>query len=161
MIVSDEMTTTFELPTGSHAVVTAISKWQKLKYELQHPENHRQLIKFLCVGGGSYVLNLVLFTASLKTGMADAAAFIIAWVLSCINNFFWSRHWTFAAREDHPAGQAARFFAVSVVVALVAAGLYSLIQHLTHIDKTVADGFAWAIAMPLSFLAQKFWSFKA
>lgn len=155
------MSTTFELPTGSHAVVTAISKWEKLKYELHHPENHKQLIKFLCVGGGCYVLNLVLFTICIKIGTADGAAFVIAWLLSCANNFFWSRHWTFDAKEDHPAGQAVRFFMVSVIVALVAAGLYALIQNATNVDKTVADGIAWAVAMPLSFLAQKLWSFKA
>jgi putative flippase GtrA len=159
--VSDELSTTFELPTGSHAVVKAISKWEKFKYELHHPENHKQLVKFLCVGGGSYVLNLVLFTIAIAIGMSDAAAFITAWLLSCINNFWWSRHWTFDAREDHPAGQAVRFFAVSVVVALVAAGLYALIQSVQPMDKTLADGIAWAFAMPLSFLAQKFWSFKA
>ena len=155
------MSTTLELPTGSHAVVKALPKWEKLKYELQHPENHKQVVKFLCVGGGCYVLNLVLFTVCIKIGSSDAFAFGLAWLISCANNFFWSRHWTFDAKEDHPGAQAARFFAVSVVVALVAAGLYALIQHAAKVDKTVADGLAWGIAMPLSFVAQKFWSFKA
>ncbi len=155
------MSTTLDLPTGSHAVVTAISKWERLKYELHHPENHRQLIKFLVVGGGCYFLNLVLFTVSIQVGMSDAAAFVVAWLLSCTNNFWWSRHWTFGAKEDHPAGQAVRFFAVSVLVALFAAGMYALLQGVTAPHKTLADGIAWAVAMPISFLLQKLWSFKA
>ena len=77
-----------------------------------------------------------------------------------LNNFVLNRHWTFDAREQHPVRQAVRFFLVSLVafgftyvvlVGLVDAGLM----------KVAAQAIAIAAGMPLSFVGQKLWSFRA
>jgi putative flippase GtrA len=85
---------------------------------------------------------------------------VIAWAVSVLNNFVLNRHWTFDAKEQHPVQQAVRFFLVSLVafgftyvvlVGLVDAGLM----------KVAAQAIAIAAGMPLSFIGQKLWSFRA
>jgi putative flippase GtrA len=82
-------------------------------------------------------------------------------VIASTSNFIWNRHWTFSAKEDHPFGQAVRFFVVSLVVLLFATGIYRLLVTVGLDKKVVADGIAWIVATPLSFVVQKLWSFKA
>ena len=88
-------------------------------------------------------------------------ASVIAFLIAVVNNFWWNRHWTFGAKQEHPFGQAVRFFAVS----LVAFGfsyvvLVSLVDG-AGLDKVVAQATAVLVAMPLSFIGQKLWSFRA
>lgn len=136
--------------------------YRKANYEVRHPENHKQAVRFLCVGASGYVINLVSFTILFHViGFSSAAAFVTAFVIGSTNNFFWNRHWTFAAKEEHPFRQGMRFFAVSLVVFFFATGVYWLLNHTIQLDKTVDDGLAWAVATPLSFVVQKLWSFKA
>jgi putative flippase GtrA len=153
---------TLELPASAQAVSRARSAYTRCVYEVRHPENHRQLVRFLCVGASGYVINLALFSLFFKVlGVADAVAFVAAALLAATSNFFWNRHWTFDAKEDHPVGQAVRFYLVSLVVLLFASGIYALLVHLGLKQKIAADGIAWIVATPLSFAAQKLWSFKA
>jgi len=144
-------------------VSRARNAYDRFAYEVRHPENHKQVVRFLCVGVSGFLLNLVLFTLLLNVlGVADKVAFVLAALLAATSNFFWNRHWTFSAKEDHPVWQAVRFYTVSLVVMLCATGIYALLLDAgLKKEKTAADGIAWVIATPLSFAAQKLWSFKA
>ncbi|HEX3803947.1 MAG TPA: GtrA family protein [Solirubrobacteraceae bacterium] len=158
----DEMTSSLELPASARAVSRARSAYRRFAYEVRHPENHKQLVRFLCVGASGYIINLAMFAILLHGfGVADTVSFVLAAVIASTNNFIWNRHWTFAAKEDHPLGQAVRFFVVSLVVLLFATGIYRLLVTLGLDKKVVADGIAWIVATPLSFVVQKLWSFKA
>jgi dolichol-phosphate mannosyltransferase len=156
------MTSSLELPASARAVSRARSAYRRFAYEVRHPENHKQLVRFLCVGASGYIINLAMFAILLHGfGVADTVSFVLAAVIASTNNFIWNRHWTFAAKEDHPLGQAVRFFVVSLVVLLFATGIYRLLVTLGLDKKVVADGIAWIVATPLSFVVQKLWSFKA
>ena len=136
--------------------------YRKLSYEVRHPENHKQLVKFLCVGASGYVINLVSFFVLVHPLSApDKLAFVLAAVIASTNNFFWNRHWTFGAKEEHPFRQGVRFFLVSFLVLLFATGIYSALVAAGIKQHTLADGIAWIIATPISFVVQKLWSFKA
>jgi putative flippase GtrA len=155
------MTSSLELPASARALSRWRSAYRRFAYEIRHPENHKQAVRFLCVGASGYAINLVLFFLLIHIVHADTVAFVTAAVIAATSNFVWNRHWTFSAKEDHPFGQAVRFFAVSFLVMLVAAGIYAGLVGLGLSMKTVADGLAWIIATPISFLLQKLWSFKA
>jgi dolichol-phosphate mannosyltransferase len=143
-------------------VSRARTAYERFAYEVRHPENHKQVVRFLVVGISGFILNLVLFTLMLNAiGVPDKVAFVLAALLAATSNFFLNRHWTFSAKEDHPVWQAVRFYLVSLLVLLFATGVYALLLHLGLNKKVVADGIAWIIATPLSFVAQKLWSFKA
>jgi putative flippase GtrA len=160
--VSDEMATSLDLPATARAANRARSAIRRFRYEVRHPENHKQLVRFLCVGASGYVINLVAFTILIHgLGAPDKLSFVLAAVIASTSNFIWNRHWTFAAKEDHPFRQGVRFFSVSFLVLLTAAGIYSLLVGLGLDWKVLADGIAWVIATPLSFVAQKLWSFRA
>ena len=152
-----------ELPPSARALARLRSAYRRFSYEVRHPENHKQLIRFLCVGASGYVVNLVSFFILVHPFSApDTLAFILAAIIASTNNFVWNRHWTFKATEDHPFRQALRFFLVSFLVLLLSLGIYQLLVHSLGISQhTLADGIAWIIATPISFVVQKLWSFKA
>lgn len=150
-----------ELPPSARALSRWRSAYRRFSYEVRHPENHKQLVRFLCVGASGYVVNLLVFFVLIHTVGVDIIAFVGAALIASTNNFFWNRHWTFGAKEDHPVRQALRFYLVSFLVLLFSIGIYKLLVDAGVSMKTVADGIAWIIATPLSFIIQKLWSFKA
>ena len=147
----DEMTTAVELPFRL-----------RVRHGVRKTHNWLQFVRFAAVGASGYVVNLVVFAVCVHALAIDyRVASVIAFVVSVTNNFWWNRHWTFDAREDHPGSQAVRFFAVS----LIAFGfseviLISLVSG-TGMEKVFAQAIAIAAATPLSFLGQKLWSFRA
>ena len=156
------MMSMLELPPSARALARLRSAYRRFSYEVRHPENHKQLIRFLCVGASGYMVNLVSFFLLVHPAAApDKLAFVLASVIASTNNFFWNRHWTFQAKEEHPIRQGVRFFLVSFLVLLFATGIYALIVAAGVSQHTLADGIAWIIATPISFVVQKLWSFKA
>jgi putative flippase GtrA len=148
--MSEEMTTTVELPFRV-----------RVRHGVRKPHNWLQFVRFAAVGASGYVVNLVMFAACVHgVGIDYRVAAVVAFVVSVVNNFWWNRHWTFDAKHQHPAHQALRFFAVSVVtfgftyvvlVALVGTGM----------EKVIAQAIAIVAGTPLSFIGQKLWSFRA
>ena len=156
------MTSMLELPPSARALARLRSAYRRFSYEARHPENHKQLIRFLCVGASGYVVNLVSFFILVHPlAAADTLAFVLAAVVASTNNFFWNRHWTFKAKHDHAGRQAVRFFLVSAVVLLLSLGIYRVLVGAGISQHTLADAVAWIIATPISFVVQKLWSFKA
>jgi dolichol-phosphate mannosyltransferase len=153
--VSDELSTTVEFPA------VPLSFRGRVRDGVRQTHNWIQLVRFAAVGASGYVVNLAVFAACVHLLSIDyRIASVIAFVVAVANNFWLNRHWTFDAREQHPAHQGIRFFIVSLVVfgftyvvlvALVGAGL----------PKVVAQAIAIIAGTPLSFIGQKLWSFKA
>jgi dolichol-phosphate mannosyltransferase len=133
----------------------------RLRVGMRKTHNWLQLVRFGAVGAAGYVVNLVVFAVCVHAlGIDYHLSAVIAWAISVLNNFVLNRHWTFAAKQDHPMLQAIRFFAVSLVafgftyvvlVALVDAGVM----------KVLAQAIAIVAGTPLSFIGQKLWSFRA
>jgi putative flippase GtrA len=160
--VTDDLITALELPTSARTVSRARLAYRRGMYEVRHPENHKQAVRFLCVGASGFAINFVadwffLHAAGLDYKLAFCAAFICA----SINNFFWNRHWTFKADHDHAGRQAARFFVIQMLIALCAYWIMIGLVAATNIWKVPADGIAWILVTPVSFLLQKLWSFRA
>jgi putative flippase GtrA len=160
--VTDEMTTTLELPASARAMDRARLAYRRGMYEVRHPENHKQAVRFLCVGASGFAINFVadwilLHAVSLDYKVAFCGAFICA----SISNFFWNRHWTFKAHNDHPGWQAVRFFGVQLAIAVCAFLIMIGLVAATNMWKVPANAAAWIIVTPFSFLLQKLWSFKA
>jgi putative flippase GtrA len=160
--VTDELTSTLELPAGARVVGRARLAYRRGMYELRHPENHKQAVRFLCVGASGYAINFVADWILLHAvGLDYKLAFCGAFICASINNFFWNRHWTFKADYDHPGRQAVRFFGVQLVIAVFAYLIMIGLVAATNIWKVPADAIAWILVTPVSFLLQKLWSFKA
>ncbi|HZU40986.1 MAG TPA: GtrA family protein [Solirubrobacteraceae bacterium] len=150
-MATEEFTSIVELPF--HA---------RVREGVLRPHNWFQLIRFGAVGATGYVVNLAVFAFCVHLARIDYhVAAVIAFVVSVVNNFWLNRHWTFAAKQDHPLQQAVRFFAVSLLAFGFSYAVLVALVDGAGVSKVVAQALAIAAATPLSFIGQKLWSFKA
>jgi dolichol-phosphate mannosyltransferase len=142
------------------ASAVALPLHHRVRYGLRHPANWLQLVRFAAVGASGYVVNLAVYTAALHLEIDYKVAGVLAFLVAVANNFWWNRHWTFEdARDGHVGFQAARFFTVSAVAFLFSYGVLLLLVEDADLPKVLAQAIAIVAATPLSFLAQKLWSF--
>jgi putative flippase GtrA len=134
---------------------------RRVRHGLRKPHNWVQLGKFLLVGLSGYVVNLAVFTFSLKVlGVHHIAAATIAFGVAVMNNFWWNRHWTFAARDGHAGFQAARFFAISVGAFLIQVTILEILVTGPELPKVLAQAISLVLATPVNFIGNKMWSFR-
>lgn len=126
----------------------------------RRPASWWQLIKFGLVGGSGYLINLAVFALlSSNFGLHHIVAAIGAFCVAVSSNFFWNRHWTFAAGHGHAGFQAARFFAVSIAALLINLVVLEALVAGTSMGDLSAQAIAVAVAMPFNFLGNKLWTF--
>jgi putative flippase GtrA len=126
----------------------------------RRPASWWQLIKFGLVGGSGYLINLGVFAfLSSNLGVHHLVAAVGAFVVAVSSNFFWNRHWTFAAGHGHAGFQAARFFAVSVAALVINLVVLEALVGGTSMGDLSAQAIAVAVAMPFNFLGNKLWTF--
>jgi dolichol-phosphate mannosyltransferase len=150
-VADTSTTTTVELPFRA-----------RVRHGVRRGHNWLQLLRFAAVGASGYVLNLAVFAACVHLLAIDyRLAFVVAFVISVVNNFWWNRHWTFDAKHEHPIFQGTRFLAVSVLSQAFAYAMLVALVNGPGLAKVVAQAVAVATATPLSFVGQKLWSFRA
>jgi dolichol-phosphate mannosyltransferase len=126
----------------------------------RRPASWWQLLKFGIVGGSGYVINIAVFAfLNGSVGLHHAPAAVGAFCVAVFNNFLWNRYWTFEPGEDHPAFQAARFFAVSVAALAINLVVLEALIRGTSLGDIAAQAIAVAVAMPFNFLGNKLWTF--
>jgi dolichol-phosphate mannosyltransferase len=126
----------------------------------RRPASWWQLVKFGLVGGSGYLINLGVFAfLSANLGIHHLVAAVGAFVVAVSSNFFWNRHWTFAAGHGHAGFQAARFFAVSAAALLINLVVLEGLVGGTSMGDLAAQAIAVAVAMPFNFLGNKLWTF--
>jgi dolichol-phosphate mannosyltransferase len=140
--------------------VSAAEFAYRLGAAARRPASWWQLFKFGLVGGSGYLVNLGVFALlSSNLGVHHIAAAIGAFCVAVSSNFFWNRHWTFAAGDGHAGFQAARFFAVSVAALLINLAVLEALVGGTSLGDLSAQAIAVAVAMPFNFLGNKLWTF--
>jgi dolichol-phosphate mannosyltransferase len=150
-VADTSTTTTVELPFRV-----------RVRHGVRKGHNWLQLLRFGAVGASGYLLNLAVFAACVHLLAIDyRLAFVVAFVISVVNNFWWNRHWTFDAKHEHPIFQGTRFLAVSVLSQAFAYAMLVALVNGPGLAKVVAQAVAVATATPLSFVGQKLWSFRA
>jgi putative flippase GtrA len=133
----------------------------RVRHGMREQHNWVQLGKFLLVGLSGYVVNLLVFTFSLEVlDVHHIAAATIAFAVAVTNNFWWNRHWTFAARGGHAGFQAARFFAISVTAFLIQIAILEILVTRADMPKVLAQAISLVLATPVNFLGNKMWSFR-
>jgi putative flippase GtrA len=125
---------------------------------LRQPHNWIQLLKFGTVGVSGYFVNLAIYASLLGIG-AHAAA-LISFVVSAVNNYWWSRHWTFASQKGHFGRQGLRFLVVALIVLAVSQLWLFVFLDWLGLGKIVAQALSIVLVTPISFLGNKLWSFR-
>jgi putative flippase GtrA len=132
----------------------------RLRHGLRKPHNWVQLGKFCAVGGTGYAINIGVFALlAVPLHVHHLVAATLAFLVAVLNNFWWNRHWTFAAGDGHAGFQAMRFFTVSLLAFLFSLGLLELLVGGFGAPKVAAQAVSIAAATPLNFLGNKMWSF--
>jgi putative flippase GtrA len=119
-----------------------------------------QFARFVVVGASGYALNLAVYSLFLKGfGVHYAVAAAFGFVAAVANNYTWHRLWTFRDQRGHLVYQAGKFLLVCLGGLggnlLVLSGLVAV-----GVGEIAAQALAVAALAPLTFLANKFWSFR-
>ena len=134
----------------------------RLLHGMRRPANWLQLVRFGVVGGMGFVVNLVVYALLVHYAKIDyRAANVVAWLVAVVNNFVLNRHWTFDARAGRAHFQAMRFFVVSLAAEGFSLLLLTGLVEGAGVAKLPDQALAVAASMPLNFLGNKLWSFRA
>jgi dolichol-phosphate mannosyltransferase len=150
-------------PDGGDVVHAGVPRLGvRIQRAARRPQAWWQLGRFGLVGLSGYAVNLATFALLVRSAdvhyrIAATAAFLVA----VTNNFAWNRRWTFAARAGRSAPQAARFLLVSVAAFLLNLAVLSALVGVAGVDELPAQALAIASATPVSFVANKLWTFGA
>ncbi len=132
----------------------------RLSAAARRPASWWQLFKFGLVGASGYLINLGVFALlSGNLGFQHTLAALGAFGVAVSSNFFWNRHWTFAAGDGHAGFQAVRFFTVSIAALVINLAVLEALVAGSTLGELSAQAIAVAVAMPFNFLGNKLWTF--
>jgi putative flippase GtrA len=133
----------------------------RVRAAVRRPHAWLQLLRFGLVGASGYAVNLAVFALAVHgAGLGYQVAATLAFLVAVSNNFLWNRHWTFKAGDGRAHHQAARFLLVSVAAFAVSLGILTLLVELAGVAEVPAQAIAIVAVTPVSFLANKLWSFS-
>jgi len=154
--------TAVDIRSASMASPVEIQPHMRLLHGLRRPANWLQLVRFGAVGGIGFVVNLVVYTLCVHAAGVDYhLAAVAAWLVAVVNNFVLNRHWTFDAGDGRAHFQALRFVTVSLVALGFSLLLLMLLVDGAGMAKVPAQALAVSASMPLNFIGNKLWSFRA
>ena len=131
---------------------------ERARRALGRRHNWLQLAKFCTVGASGYLVNLVVFTILVGSGLHYLLAATGSFLVAVTNNYIWNRLWTFRGQRGHVAYQGLRFLVVSGVP--LAANLVILHVLVQAMDREVLpQAIAIVLVTPLNFVGNKLWSF--
>jgi putative flippase GtrA len=128
--------------------------------EVRRGSHWAQLMRFATVGASGYFVNLAVYWLALNAKVEYRAAATAAFAVALVNNFLWNRVWTFRDSPGRMGGQAFRFVIVSTAAFVLALAVLSVLVRDAGISKLVAQAAAIVAVTPVSFLANKLWSFR-
>lgn len=120
---------------------------------------HMEFLRFCVVGGSGYVVNLTIYALLVGARVQVHLAAAISVGLSMSNNYLLHRAWTFRRQRGRFAAQGLRFLVVSLVsLGLNESWLTIFVFVGTH--RILAEACASLLVVPVSFLGNKFWTFR-
>jgi dolichol-phosphate mannosyltransferase len=121
-----------------------------------------QFARFAAVGASGYVLNLAVFAAAVHgLHVHYRVAAVLGFLVAVTSNFLLNRHWTFVGHAGRRGHQAARFLVVSVAAFLLGLVLLSVLVGAAGLPSVLAQAISIVAATPLSFVANRRWTFRA
>ena len=132
----------------------------RVRAAARRPAAWWQLVRFALVGASGYVVNLAVFALAVEgAGLAYLAGASLAFLVAVSNNFLWHRLWTFRAGDIRARHQVTRFLIVSVAAFLGGLALLAALVELLGAPEVPAQASAIIAVTPLSFVANKLWTF--
>jgi putative flippase GtrA len=126
------------------------------------PSSHGgvQLIRYGIVVVCGYVLAIALYSGELAIGIAPYLALGIAFVLNGLFNFALIRLWAFPPSGGGVRSDLARFCIVAAASAVVNYASFALLYSAIGLHAETSQRLAIVIAAPVTFLANRMYSFR-
>ena len=120
-----------------------------------------QPLKFVLVGAGGYVVNLLAFAALFEGGVRYVVASVTAYFISNVLMYLGNRYYTF--RLGHAGFWSAyvRYLIVGLVVAGLTAAVLVLLVGVVGLHPTFGQALALLIVTPVAFILFKRWTFRS
>lgn len=120
-----------------------------------------QLVRYGAVVGCGYVLAVGFYSGELTVGIPPYVGFGIAFVLNGLFNFSLLRRWVFSPSGRSVWIDLVRFSAVAAASFVVNYAAFACLYSAAGIGAETAQRAAIVIAAPVTFLANRMWSFRA
>ncbi len=120
-----------------------------------------QLVRYGIVVGIGYLLAITLYAGEIDIGINAYLAFGATFVLNGLFNFTLLRFWAFPPSGRSTISDLRRFCVVAGASFLVNYASFALLYSAIGLMATTSQRLAIVIAAPVTFLANKLWSFRA
>lgn len=121
----------------------------------------RQLVRYGIVAGSGYLLAIAFYSGELAVGIAPYLGLGIAFVLNGLYNFVLIRRWAFPPSGRTARSDLSRFCLVAALSFLVNYASFAILYSAIGLHAAIAQRLAILIAAPVTFLANRLWSFRA
>lgn len=119
-----------------------------------------QPAKFVAVGAGGYVVNLLAFAALDGLGVPYGAASVSAYLVSNALMYLGNRYFTFGLGHEGFWAGYGRYALVGLVVAGLTALVLAFLVEVLGLEAILGQGLALLVVTPLAFLLNKRWTFR-
>jgi len=119
-----------------------------------------QPAKFVLVGAGGFVLNVLGFTLLFDLGAWYLAASVLAYLASNAAMYVGNRYFTFGLSHAGFLAAYVRYAVVGAVVAALTAVLLAAFVEGLGLDPRLGQALALSLLVPLSFLLSKRFAFR-
>jgi putative flippase GtrA len=123
--------------------------------------NIREFLRYAAVGGAQNGLNLVVFAGAVWAGLPYLLAAVLAAVVALCFSFLLNHLWTFPDVDSHVPTRAIRFAIIWVAVVLLTLLVLAVLVDVAHLPRVGAQAIAIVFGAPLSYGAQRRWTFGA
>jgi putative flippase GtrA len=120
-----------------------------------------QLVRYGIVALCGYALAIVFYTGELAIDIPPYLALGIVFVINGIFNFSLIRAWAFPPSGRSLHHDLGRFCVVAAVSFVVNYASFAVLYSVVGLHPTVAQRLSILIAAPVTFLANRLWSFRA
>jgi putative flippase GtrA len=124
-----------------------------------------QFIKFGVVGFSNTAVSYIIYYALVYIGLHYLIASVVGFIVSVLNSFFWNNKYVFKHSGDRKRGIWGALIKTYVSYALTGLVLSNILLFILvdmlQISKYLAPLFCLAVTIPLNFVLNKKWAFKA
>jgi putative flippase GtrA len=121
----------------------------------------KQVVRYGIVAGSGYLLAIAFYTGELTVGIPPYIALGIAFVLNGLWNFVLVRIWAFPPSGRRAHRDLGRFALVATLSFVVNYAGFAILYSIIGLHPATAQRIATLIAAPVTFLANRRWSFRA
>ncbi len=120
----------------------------------------RQFARFASVGVLQNGLNLSIFAITVTIGVPYLLAYLLAAGVALTASFILNLRWTFSGSSTRTTTQAARYVSIWMAVLLLGIPTLAMLVSVANLPKVGAQAIVIAIGAPVSYLAQRRWTFS-